>query len=81
MQENDSRAIALIMVSDLDSIKGSESIQSTPPNTASAKSCNRLLEKSIRRSLGRKESVILTELTIRNLHKDRSELLDALAVS
>lgn len=33
MQENYSRAIALIMVSDLDSIKGCESIQSAPPNT------------------------------------------------
>ena len=33
MEENDCRAIALIMVSDLDSIKGYESIQSAPPNS------------------------------------------------
>jgi len=46
MQENDNRAIALIMVSDLDSIKGYESIQSAPPNTVSAKSCNQLIQKS-----------------------------------
>jgi hypothetical protein len=33
MQENDSRAIALIMVSDVDSIKGYERIQPAPPST------------------------------------------------
>lgn len=46
MQENDSRAIALIVVCDLDSIKGYESIQSAPPNTVRAKSRNQLVEKS-----------------------------------